>query len=264
MGLSSYEIAVNKAKAEKVKAEALKKNEQEKARQIADVEARLEKIRNEEKQNKKISGTKKVQSLVNCKACNNLISIRADICPKCRNPVLGICETCKETIPKNSNQCPSCGDPKPFQNHSSVSSQSCDNDKDTTQPRLTSNKKSATLTRQKERNISLGWFKIWIFILLPTLSLLNSIYLVSSFRDWQVRMPLSIFYLVISLGLYFRKYWAWQINWGIVAFGWISVPLYLNMFSYNSTISLLISFLIAICWIWPNALYWKKIKAIMI
>ena len=78
MGLSSYEIAVNKAKAGKVEADALKKIQQEKASQRADLESRLEIIRNEEKTKKHFKETYN-DSLINCETCHNLISTISSI-----------------------------------------------------------------------------------------------------------------------------------------------------------------------------------------
>jgi len=53
-------------------------------------------------------------SSINCFNCENLLSERATVCPKCGLERKEKCNICGEKILVESSQCPLCGDPDPF------------------------------------------------------------------------------------------------------------------------------------------------------
>ena len=55
--------------------------------------------------------------LETCQHCEQQISKRASICPKCNKERTAECSVCKNQISQSSILCPECGDPEPFSEH---------------------------------------------------------------------------------------------------------------------------------------------------
>ena len=66
--------------------------------------------------------------LIECLNCKQMISKRAETCPKCgQATTTKTCNICKNNIPSNSRVCPECGEPSPFKAQGEVTPQPVSN-----------------------------------------------------------------------------------------------------------------------------------------
>lgn len=112
--------------------------------------------------------------------------------------------------------------------------------------------------------IGIKWLKFWTYFKL-TLSALGwlgaSMDLIFGERKLiqfgLFCVLISIFYFAVSTGLHMRRFWAWKLNWIVLAFDAIFIP-----FNYSQSSELYVVILLAliVIWIVPNIIYFQKRK----
>ena len=243
-----------------------------------------------------------IPHLLHCIFCNQTLSEQAKECPHCKTSTSQPCQICGKVVSCWSQECPECGDPEPFGNHEGVnhtaesngSPTETNNHDDDKQEYYShqgvinpthggqisskrtggssSKEKSKPLTSQDQRpekELGLKWLMFWNYFSLPSGAALG---FVISFKNPGIAIifaPLSIFSIVLAIGLHRREAWAWNFTAGYFVLSWFAsvvIGVYTQGLEDSVDVAAAaINFVLTgLLWIYPNYVYWTKRKHLFV
>lgn len=112
------------------------------------------------------------------------------------------------------------------------------------------------------------WLTIWNYFFLPISGINNTViaFTTPEISIGLIATTLTIVQFLTAFGLYYRKIWAWRLNWFalvIAYFSGVILPRFIKQsygFEEPDTQLVLRMIVGILIWIWPNYVYWKKRK----